>query len=902
MKFETLDITNFKSISNESVQFESGIIVIQGQNGAGKSNFLEAAFFALYGSKALPSHSNLEDVIKNGEDKTKVELTFTHDGGTYVIERSLRQTGNGSPNHNCSFKTEDGEQITSVTRVENRIEELLRMDATSFLNCAYVRQGEIKLVEASPGEREEMIDRLLQLGVLEDYRERASKVRLGVKNARENKSAVLDDVTEDIEALEQENLESRIARLSDAIDDLEAKKEEHEEDLEETEEKMERVDDEIDNLEDYKERIAELEGSLETVEAKIEQDEDKRSAKEDELEEHRERREDLLNNVNDELARTAVDVDSVDEIDGGADVVPAERYDTTPLDNALEKAQEERNQLAEEVMDKRDKKRSLEGDADQLRDKASMKQSRVDEKKNAAKAAEKKAEEVEQEESDLRDEIGSIDEEIENLEDELRSHGYNTSMPVKSSEEELNDVESDLQEVKRQLESLRDDVREAENLLEEGKCPECGQPVDDSPHVEGLEEKRERIEKLEDELATLEEECRQAEKLVEEAESLQEARERREGLEEECEELEAEADEHREEATEHREEAAELEAEADDLKQRADEKEDEAARVRGEIKRLEENTDEIDDRIAVIESAIDSVNDLVGVEKDIQHAVETRESIQERLEEREERLTTIKDDLLRYREKYDEERLEEARKRRQSLSEDISGLKEEIETVDGELSDRRTERARVEEKLNSLNEKRDKRDRLEEEVERLRDAQEQAEEMEEMYETLRRELREKNVLKLEQVFNEVFMDLYQNDTYESIELTNDYEITIHDKVEGELSPQMLSGGEKVMFNLALRCAIYQLLAEASSESDPSAPNTLPPLILDEPTAHLDDAHVTQLSEVVSLMRQLGVDQTVVVSHQEEIVASSDVTFDVSLNSTTNSSSIERQRERDNLLA
>jgi len=47
--------------------------------------------------------------------------------------------------------------------VREFVTELLRMDAEAFVNCAYVRQGEVnKLINATPRERQDTIDDLLQ--------------------------------------------------------------------------------------------------------------------------------------------------------------------------------------------------------------------------------------------------------------------------------------------------------------------------------------------------------------------------------------------------------------------------------------------------------------------------------------------------------------------------------------------------------------------------------------------------------------------------------------------------------------------------------------------------------------------------------------------------------------------
>ena len=101
-------------------------------------------------------------------------------------------------------------------------------------------------------------------------------------------------------------------------------------------------------------------------------------------------------------------------------------------------------------------------------------------------------------------------------------------------------------------------------------------------------------------------------------------------------------------------------------------------------------------------------------------------------------------------------------------------------------------------------------------------------------------------------------------------------------------PDQLSGGERALFNLSLRCAIYRLLSEGIEGSAPT-----PPLILDEPTVFLDSGHVSKLVELIESMTDHGVAQIIVVSHDEELVGAADDLIAVRKDPTTNRSSVER---------
>ena len=73
---------------------------------------------------------------------------------------------------------------------------------------------------------------------------------------------------------------------------------------------------------------------------------------------------------------------------------------------------------------------------------------------------------------------------------------------------------------------------------------------------------------------------------------------------------------------------------------------------------------------------------------------------------------------------------------------------------------------------------------------------------------------------------------------------------------------------------------------------------MPPLILDEPTVFLDSGHVSQLVELVRAMRDYGVEQILVVSHDDELVGAADDLVTVSKDPTTNRSTVERRETAD----
>ncbi|MFB6196951.1 MAG: chromosome segregation protein, partial [Halobacteriaceae archaeon] len=182
-----------------------------------------------------------------------------------------------------------------------------------------------------------------------------------------------------------------------------------------------------------------------------------------------------------------------------------------------------------------------------------------------------------------------------------------------------------------------------------------------------------------------------------------------------------------------------------------------------------------------------------------------------------------------------------------------------------------------------------KQEAVKEDIERLEGLREDVETLESTYGQLRSELRQRNVDALEQLLNDTFELVYGNDSYSRIDLSNEYELTVYQKDGQKLDPDQLSGGERALFNLSLRCAIYRLLAEGVEGTAP-----MPPLVLDEPTVFLDAGHVSRLVNLVETMRvEVGVEQILVVSHDEELVAAAEDIIHVEKDPSSNRSHVER---------
>ena len=175
MIFTNLKLKNFKSYLNTNINLASGITIIVGENGAGKSTILEAISFALFKQHTARKIDDLIRINKNKQanQTMAVQLEFISNGITYRVSREktkssskahLYQKVNSPVTEDFSFSP----ICSGDKEVSSEIKNILQMDGDLFLNAIYVRQGEIAdLVGKTPSEKKQLIGRLLGIESLE---------------------------------------------------------------------------------------------------------------------------------------------------------------------------------------------------------------------------------------------------------------------------------------------------------------------------------------------------------------------------------------------------------------------------------------------------------------------------------------------------------------------------------------------------------------------------------------------------------------------------------------------------------------------------------------------------------------------------------------------------------------
>ena len=875
MRFSRLRLSNFKPYGDVDLRFRDGVTVIHGLNGSGKSSLLEACFFALYGSKALPG--TLDDVIRNGTDEAAIELWFTHDGVDYHIERQLRKSGDRVTTSKCVLEGDDGsgEPVSrdGARAVRQFITELLRMDSEAFVNCAYVRQGEVnKLINATPQQRQDMLDDLLQLGMLETYRDRAGQARLGVEDVLTAARGSLETVDDQIQAKESQNLHERLNARESDLGDVESEIDNYEQQRQKAETARDEASETLSAYESHQTEIQELEAEIQELESEISQTATERDELGDRRRTARETRDEREADLADLIAETELDEATAEAI--------ADRKSTLV---------DRREEVGEEISDLRVRATGFENQAENLESTADELETAADEAEQAADEAEQKREELADEQSTLRAKFEGTPVEV----GEATAHRQQV-------QDRRQTVGERLAETRATRESLEASIAEAEELLAEGNCPTCGQPVDDAPHVTGIDDQREKVATLEAELDELQAERTEIETKLDDATELVEAEATLDDLEADRERLAERIETNRETATEKRETAATnrqtaetKRSEAVDRREAAEQKREEAVDTREEIQTQSERREEITDAIERLDDLERLRGGIDELTSEIERLSERRESLAERNADRREWLADKRERRDELTDEFDEAAVETARKRKQKAESYLEDVDEELTALREQRDELQNAIGGIKADISQLEELKADREALADRVDKLEAVHDETEQLEAMYGDLRGELRRKNVESLERMLNETFDLVYGNDAYSHIELDGNYELTVYQKDDQTLEPEQLSGGERALFNLSLRCAIYRLLAEGIEGAAPT-----PPLILDEPTVFLDSGHVGRLVDLVEEMRGFGVRQILIVSHDDELVGAADELITVEKNPTTNQSTVSHTDQAD----
>lgn len=151
---------------------KSGLYLITGDTGAGKTTIFDAITYALYGalSGSNRNPSMMRSKYASADIPTFVELIFENKGKEYRVKRSpeyerpaKRGEGMISQGATAELYMPDGSVITKNREVTEKVTEIIGIDFERFVGIAMIAQGDfLKLIMASTAERIEIFRQIFK--------------------------------------------------------------------------------------------------------------------------------------------------------------------------------------------------------------------------------------------------------------------------------------------------------------------------------------------------------------------------------------------------------------------------------------------------------------------------------------------------------------------------------------------------------------------------------------------------------------------------------------------------------------------------------------------------------------------------------------------------------------------
>lgn len=173
----------------------SGLFLLEGPTGSGKSTLIDAIVFALYGKVASKDAS--EERLRSGhakpEDETFVDLVFETGSGIFRVRRTPayarpKQRGTGTTLQPATARLwrltspdapEDGELIASrLEEVGGELQRAIGLDRAQFVQTVVLPQGEFaSFLRANPEDRRGLLQKVFGTEVYDRVEQRLAAMR-----------------------------------------------------------------------------------------------------------------------------------------------------------------------------------------------------------------------------------------------------------------------------------------------------------------------------------------------------------------------------------------------------------------------------------------------------------------------------------------------------------------------------------------------------------------------------------------------------------------------------------------------------------------------------------------------------------------------------------------------------
>ncbi len=195
LRLEVEGFTAFRE--RTSVDFEGAeLFALAGPTGSGKSSLIDAVVFALYGETPRLGGRAVAPVVSTGKEQARVRLDFEVGDAAYTAVRVVRRTAAGATTREA--RLERGEHVLAgdARGLTEAVERLLGLDVAQFTKSVVLPQGDFaRFLQDKPADRQDLLVKLLDLGVHERVRERARTRQAGAEGEVQALTVALEGLT-----------------------------------------------------------------------------------------------------------------------------------------------------------------------------------------------------------------------------------------------------------------------------------------------------------------------------------------------------------------------------------------------------------------------------------------------------------------------------------------------------------------------------------------------------------------------------------------------------------------------------------------------------------------------------------------------------------------------------------
>ena len=256
----SIELGDFLAHAETKLEFEKGVTIFVGENGAGKSSIIDGITFSLFGQHTRKSNKGL---IKRGSNQGYSKIEFSINGKQYETVRKIDSKGGlvatfSEITKEGRVEIAAGERKQFGESMTEQVEKIIGMDFEKLKIASIVQQGELNsIINAKPKEFKELLNAIIGIDKLDVASESMKKV---TKEFREKIKTDLgyDDTHIDILERDFEKYQQDIKESEPEKNQLESEQQQIQDELKKLKKELETETPKIDKINQLELRKDEL--------------------------------------------------------------------------------------------------------------------------------------------------------------------------------------------------------------------------------------------------------------------------------------------------------------------------------------------------------------------------------------------------------------------------------------------------------------------------------------------------------------------------------------------------------------------------------------------------------------------------------------------------------------------